>query len=285
MDINFVKLHTCGKDYILLDGFKYTLDEKTNLQNLSESITDRHHGVGAYGFILLYPGQNESVAARMFNNHGVELEPDPDGLRCLGRYAYDAGLLGDSQCNIETNTKTLQLAMIDGQTIAVKLGPPLFSHNLDEITEKPDLNIDQSTRLNNRLYAFTPLHLSCFHAVLYTPAHQFNLTTLGKRLARHPGFQSSPSVELVRVYSRDEVRIRTWHPFLGETPSSGAGSGAAVVASVIHGFADRDVLVHNRGGDLFVQWVEDPNMVMIAGSVEYSFTGTFYWEEEGSTPV
>lgn len=108
----------------------------------------------------------------------------------------------------------------------------------------------------------------------------FNLSRIGRQISRHSGFSHAPTVELVRVYSREEIKVRVWSSDSGELYSSSAGDSAAVVASVIHGFTDRDVLVHNKGGDIFVKWEESKNYIYVTSSVEYSFVGTFYWDTE-----
>ncbi len=280
MDINFVKLHTCGLDYIVLDGIKSYLSDETDFAKLGERITNRRHGVGGCGFLVLRAGKREPVAARFFGAQGGESEPGPDALRCIGRYAYDSGLLSKNESKIETNTATLRLAMLDGQNIAVVLGPPFSPPDLEEIRETPHLSLDQVTSFDGKKYSFTPLVLGDAHAVLYSTDRPVSIPALAKQLGKHPVYAEPPSVNIVRVYSRDEIRIRTWQPSLRETLASGAGSGAAVVASVIHGFTDRDVLVHNRGGNLYVQWDEEANAVLVTGSVEYAFTGTFYWEPD-----
>jgi diaminopimelate epimerase len=83
---------------------------------------------------------------------------------------------------------------------------------------------------------------------------------------------------MVRVFSLDELEIRVWNPSSGELIASATGAAAAVIASTVHGFSDREVLVHNRGGDLFVRWDEESNDVMISAPVDYTFMGTYYWD-------
>ena len=81
------------------------------------------------------------------------------------------------------------------------------------------------------------------------------------------------------VLSREEITVRTWIRSQGELLSSEFGAGAAVVASVLNGFTDRDVQVHLSGGNLLIQWSEEDNRLYCSGPADYVFTGTYYYEE------
>ncbi len=50
---------------------------------------------------------------------------------------------------------------------------------------------------------------------------------------------------------------------------------AAVVASVLNGLTGHEVLVHNRGGNLFVEWEEETGSVFVTAPVTYLFTGIY----------
>ena len=107
-------------------------------------------------------------------------------------------------------------------------------------------------------------------------------------------------IGLAQVYSREEMRLKVWgaggsEPGDGTLPESGVpaprkgaeltascpAAAAAVVASVVNGFTDRDVFVHLAGGDVFVQWDEKNNRLSLTGPTAYVFRGTFYFEEDG----
>ena len=278
MDINFVKMQSCGKDYILLDGFKHALPDENGCRTLSRHLTNRHFGVGGYGFLLLKRGEDAQVAAQMFSSRGLEVEPSSDALRCLGRYAFDAGLLGKTHNRIQTKSQTYSLNMIDNKNITVNIGPPFYCEKPGEIRENLDVNIDRFIQIDKKQYTYTPIKLAGYNAVLFVTDYNLKLSKFAGKLQNH--FKTSPpsQVVFVWVYGREEFRVRIWEPKRRETLSSGAGDCAAVVASVLHGFSDRDAVVHNRGGDLYIRWDEKRNHLFITGSVEYSFTGTFYWE-------
>ena len=55
-----------------------------------------------------------------------------------------------------------------------------------------------------------------------------------------------------------------------------------MVASVLNGFTDREVLVHLEGGNLLIQWSGEDNRLYATGPADYVFTGTYYFEEGNS---
>lgn len=224
-----------------------------------------------------------SAAKTIGESDGNETEPGPDALLCAGRYAFDAGLLGKENSHIESRAKTYHVEIIDSRNITVELGPPFCWQNSRELREQSDLDIDETISIGDREYIFTPVDFFGLHTVLFNTDNRLNISWMGRRYARHPAFSTPPQVELVRIYSREELQVRIWNPDSGELLSSAAGNGAAVVASVIHGFTDRDALVHNKGGDIFVRWEEVKNHIFITGSVEYSFIGTYYWDSQEET--
>jgi diaminopimelate epimerase len=61
-------------------------------------------------------------------------------------------------------------------------------------------------------------------------------------------------------------------------PGSGCAA-AAVVAAVVNGFCDREVFVRLPAGDLYLEWREDSNRLLVTGPAVYAFTGTFPFEE------
>ena len=78
---------------------------------------------------------------------------------------------------------------------------------------------------------------------------------------------------------REEIRLRVWEGTEEPVPDECACAGAAVVASVVNGFTDREVFVHLKGGDIFLQWEESDNHLWVTGPATYVFTGTYDFEE------
>ena len=83
---------------------------------------------------------------------------------------------------------------------------------------------------------------------------------LGRQIEIHPYFPNRTNVEFIRVVHRAEIEVRFWERGVGKTFSSGTGSCAAAVASILNGYADRRVKVRTLGGDLEIRWNDDETL-------------------------
>ncbi len=96
---------------------------------------------------------------------------------------------------------------------------------------------------------------------------------VGPLLENASFFPSRTNVEWVEVLSRTEVRQRTWERGSGETWACGTGASAVCVAGVLTGRTDRRILNHLTGGDLELEWLEEPDTVMMTGPAVEVFSG------------
>ena len=92
-------------------------------------------------------------------------------------------------------------------------------------------------------------------------------------------FPDRTNVEFVRLINKEEIQVRIWKRGVGESLSCVACASATVVAAAINGFSDREVMVHLKGGDLFIQWNEKNNHIFVTSSAFYVFSGSYYFEE------
>jgi diaminopimelate epimerase len=81
-------------------------------------------------------------------------------------------------------------------------------------------------------------------------------------------------VEFVKVISKKEIEVRFWERGVGHTLSSGTGSCAATVASILDGRTERQVRVQTQAGSLLVAWPENGEVVL-TGPVERIAQGTY----------
>ena len=231
--------------------------------------------MGSYGFIVLYKSDDSILTAKVFHN-GNEIDMTPEALLCTGRYAFDSGYLSKKQNKLQTKLKPYILNIIDSINITVNIGPPNFWDKSIEIVEDPDLNISKSIQIEGKNYTYTPLNLMDYHVSIFVENFEFNFNKLSRQISSNPEFPSVPFIEFIQVYSREEIRIKTREPDKPGNVSSGSGSCAAAIVSVLLGFTDREIIVHNRGGDYIINWNVDNNNVYLTGSVEYTFTGNYY---------
>ena len=81
------------------------------------------------------------------------------------------------------------------------------------------------------------------------------------------------NVEFVEIINRNKLKMRVWERGSGETRACGTGACAVAVASVLNGYAERNVpiTVHLLGGNLTIRWTDET--VFMKGSATLAFVG------------
>jgi diaminopimelate epimerase len=290
MEIEFLKMQGCGDDVVLVDCFKQPAPDEASLAPLARRILDRSRGVGANSLLVLAPGNREKLSARSFLSSGSRTPVSLNALRCAARYASDSGASNEERFTIETPEADIIVEIIDSVNVRVDMGKPAGGNGTAEIREKPLESFTRTLVMEGRSVTYTPVVFGASYAVVFVTAFDFPFARTSRMTARHRDFPDETGICFAQVYNREEIRLRVWEaehnagegPRRGghEGPASCAGAASAVVASVVNGFTDREVFVHLQGGDVFLQWEESDNRLLLTGPASYVFTGAFYMEED-----
>ena len=89
--------------------------------------------------------------------------------------------------------------------------------------------------------------------------------------SRH--FPERVNTEFIEVIDRKHIKMRVWERGSGETLACGTGACAATVASVLNDKTDDEITVSLLGGDLFIHWDRECNMVFMTGPATTVFEG------------
>ena len=99
MKLSFSKMHGAGNDYIYVDCFAQEISKP---EQAAIIMSDRHFGVGSDGLVLIMPSKIADLRMRMFNADGSEGKMCGNASRCVGKYAYEHGLIKKSEFSLET---------------------------------------------------------------------------------------------------------------------------------------------------------------------------------------
>lgn len=280
MDLDFYKVHTCRNDLLLLNYmYKDEAPERKLLPLIARKMCDRHFGVGANGLLVLLRGTEHPVRLVYLQPDGSEPERLNDALLCVGRIAFDTGVSGGKRVAVESRFGVHTIDFIDSAHFRVPLGRPSTIDGAGEVREEPNREYTASVKIDGQRYSVTPLLLQYPSVVLFSSElSRFKLMHLSRALREPSVFPHAVHPVFSQLYSRDEMAIRTW--FRREPIDYSSAAGIAVVAGVLNGLADRDSVVHCNNEELFVQWEQSTNEVLVTGSVDYVFTGTYYFEDE-----
>ncbi|MBO4369212.1 MAG: diaminopimelate epimerase [Desulfovibrio sp.] len=290
--IPFTKMQGLGNDYVYINCFTETIDDP---ESLARTISDRHFGVGSDGLVLLLPSEIADLRMRMFNADGSEAQMCGNASRCVGKLAYEQGLVKRSEIRLETKAgiKTISLHC-HGDTVTgatVDMGRPILTPK--DIPLDTQWAMDKNCVSLPLTIADTEYRLTCVsmgnpHAVLFVDdVDAIDVKTLGPLFENHHVFPERTNTEFISILNRNEISMRVWERGAGETLACGTGACASVVASVLNERTERSVLVHLLGGDLFIEWKKDDNHVFMTGPCTTVFEGVFLFdslpkESEGS---
>lgn len=275
--MKFTKLHGCGNGYIYVNLFEEKLE---NPAEMSIKVSDPHFGIGSDGLITIGPSEVADFAMRIYNADGSEAEMCGNGIRCVGKYVYDHGLTDKTEIAVESGAgiKYLSLNVVDGKvaTVCVDMGEPIFAPEDIPVVAEGDNVIDEPITVGGKNWEMTCVSMGNPHAVVFVDdVKSFELEKYGPLFENHERFPKRTNTEFVHVISRTEADMRVWERGSAETWACGTGTCATVVACILKGLTDREVLVHLVGGDLSIRWDEETNHVFMTGPATEVFSGEY----------
>lgn len=280
---SFTKMHGLGNNYIYVNLFEEQLEEDM-LPELARQVSNIHTGIGSDGMILVCPSENAPVKMRIFNKDGSEAKSCGNGLRCVAKYAYEHKLVNDTVFLIDTISGPVKAEVTEEagrvQYVTIDMGQPRLKRiDMPMLGEGEDPFIIEPFLFNGERYDITAVSMGNPHAVMFVEdIEKAPLTTLGPVLETHELFPESVNVEFIEVINSTEMHFRVWERGSGVTQACGTGACAAVVAAVLNEKIAKgsEITVHLAGGDLFITWTEDGNVLM-KGPAETICTGIYYY--------
>ena len=273
--MKFTKMHGCGNDYVYVNLFEEQIE---NPAKVSIAVSDRHFGIGSDGLITIGPSEIADFRMRIYNADGSEAEMCGNGIRCVAKYVYDHKLTDKTEITVETGAgvKTLQLTAEDDKVtlVRVDMGEPILTPDEIPVVADGDRVVDEPIVVDDKEWRMTCVSMGNPHAVVFVDdvAH-FELEKYGPLFENHVRFPKRTNTEFVQIISRNEAIMRVWERGSAETWACGTGTCATVMACILNGLTDNDVLVHLRGGDLRIVYDEKSNHVFMTGPATEVFEG------------
>lgn len=273
--MKFTKMQGIGNDYIYVNCFDQSV---INPSELAKIVSDRHFGVGSDGLIMICPSEAADCKMTMFNADGSEAQMCGNGIRCVGKYVYERGLVKKDVITVETacGVKTLRLNIHGDKVKSVKvdMGEPELKPELIPVKAEGSLFIRQLVDVDGKRYEVTCVSMDNPHAVVFLKdIDGLDILKLGPKFENHPLFPERINTEFVEVMGESALRMRVWERGAGETLACGTGACAALVAANLCGFCDRSAMVVLKGGSLEVEWDGKTNHVFMTGPAEFVFDG------------
>ena len=256
MHIKFTKMHGCGNDYVVIDGFN------KNIQLSPEQISfmcKTHFGIGSEGLLIVEKSNKADFKMRMFNIDGTEAEMCGNGIRCISRFAYDENIIKEKKIIVETKAGLKQVELI------------FKNNNVEDVK----VNMGKAEFLENSTNNEYDLHCVSVgnpHAVMIVDnVKDFPVIELGPKIETHKAFPNKTNVEFVEIVNKNLVNLRVWERGCGETFACGTGSCATVAVLNKLNLIDKNCIVKLKGGDLKIELVNDE--IFMTGNAVKVFVG------------
>ncbi|NLG24856.1 MAG: diaminopimelate epimerase [Clostridiales bacterium] len=279
--MRFVKMHGIGNDYVFMDSFTGSMPNDPS--RLAIRMSRAHFGIGSDGLIFITPSDVADARMRIFNADGSEAQTCGNGLRCVGKYLYEAGLCEADFMTVETaaGVRALELDVQRGKvrSVTVDMGEPRLRPGEIPVIADGERAVDLPLEALGQSLRFTCVSMGNPHAVTFDRMpDDAQFYALGPAYERHPAFPQRANIEFARV-DGDRIHVRVWERGSGETMACGSGACAVLVAAAITGRSGRRMDVALPGGTLRVDWRAN-NRVYLTGPAVTVFTGE--WLDDGT---
>lgn len=273
--MKFTKMHGCGNDYVYVNLFEEQIGDPAKV---SIAVSDRHFGIGSDGLITIGASEIADFRMRIYNADGSEAEMCGNGIRCVAKYVYDHKLTDKTEITVETGAgvKTLQLTVEENKVtlVRVDMGEPILTPSEIPVVADGERVVDEPIDVDGKTWHMTCVSMGNPHAVVFVDdvAH-FELEKYGPLFENHVRFPKRTNTEFVQIVSRNEAIMRVWERGSAETWACGTGTCATVMACILNGLTDNEVLVHLRGGDLRIAYDAKSNHIFMTGPATEVFEG------------
>ena len=283
--MKFTKMHGCGNDYIYFDCTKSDFPGGAEGEKAAAiKLSDRHFGIGGDGIIIIKKGRTADFEMVMYNADGSRSQMCGNGIRCVGKYVYDAGYTAGRDFTVESMGAVKHLKVIKGEPgeketwLSVDMGAPILEAGKIPVAAEGERVIMHPLDVAGTEYKITCVSMGNPHAVVFIdkkPA-DFDVCGLGHLFENNEFFPERTNTEFAYVEDRHTIWMRVWERGTGETLACGTGTCATVVAAILNNLVDAGapVTVHLVGGDLQIEWSGRPqDSVFMTGPAETVFEG------------
>jgi diaminopimelate epimerase len=262
MTTDFVKMHGCGNDFVILD-------ERSRSLGLTparaSAIANRHTGIGCDQVIVIGPTESADAFMGITNPDGSPAGACGNATRCVADILMRE--TGRGAVTIRTVSGDLPAIRLPGGLIEVDMGPA----GLDW-TDIPLARPMDTLRLD---LPGEPAAASMGnpHATFFVPdLDAIPISEEGPRFEHDPVFPQRANIGFAQIIDPETVRLRVWERGAGLTLACGSGACAALVNAHRRGLTRRRARLIVDGGRLEIEWRHDGHVLM-AGPVATAFHG------------
>lgn len=249
----FTKLHGNGNDFILIDEMARELVPEDAKGQFAIRCCSRNFGIGGDGVLFMTGSIRADLGMRLFQPDGSEAEMCGNGIRCLAKYAWETGYVGQS-FDVDTlaGVISIQVREMDNNFWArVDMGVPNFERPCIPAIGQGELLMELMEGLE-----VSAVNTGVPHSVIFVEDLDLAIDEVAPQIRYSPIFPEGTNVNFVKA--GDPFEIRTFERGVeAETFSCGTGSVASAAVARKLGLIGDEVLVSTKGGPLIVSFEDN----------------------------
>ena len=267
-NIEFIKMHGLGNDFVIIDRRKNNIDISKEIINV---LSDRKIGAGCDQLITINKSKSIShdISIDIYNPGGDRAEACGNGTRCIAKLIFDES--NKSEIKIKSDAGTLLAKKISNQLISVNLGK--ISHKWRDIPLQKKIDTLNIPININNFSKGVAVNVGNPHVVFFGKnINNVPLEEIGPIIENNNLFPNKTNVELVEIIDEKKIKMRVWERGAGITLACGSGACAAVYAGIIKNLLEKKVEVVLEKGSLYVNIYKDE--AIMTGPADISYRGT-----------
>jgi diaminopimelate epimerase len=288
VNLRFFKLHSSGTDVIVVDASRsgVTIPDRPGL---ARAILKRRRGAGADALAIIESikssGSKGKVARlRTYLPGGEAAHADADALICAARYLFDSGKSGGERFELHSPAGRHRIDVMTASDFSICLGSPRpaarpMSAGRLEGPPEEDFPFTVLEADGRRVSVCQVELMRVYIALLTQDPSRTRLDNIES--AAGAGLAATARAIVVRSVSRDTLRLR--HSSARGWDGASA-AGAALVAAVASGSADREAAVLSRGGVRYAEWNPKDGKVSVTAPADYVYEGEWYMPDAEGKP-
>lgn len=275
--MKFWKYEGIGNDFIILDGFRTSINVDTEL---CKKLCDRHFGIGADGVVYIFRGKDGTdLEMRVINPDGSEAEMCGNGIRCLAKHAYDSWMVKKTKFIVGTLRGHHKVEVFKDErgrvkTVKVDMGAPILDCKEVPVDFDGERMMSQPIDVDGMKITGSAVSMGNPHFITFDDLDDKTVEMLGPKMECHPVFPRKANIEFARVED-GKIYIQVFERGVGWTLGCGTGACATTTVAALNGKVPFDVpvQVHLPGGWLDVTIDKDLKFATMEGPVRFIFNG------------
>lgn len=249
-DIEFIKMHACGNDFLVIDNRLLALN-LTNEEIIK--LSDYKKSVGFDQLLLIEDSNAADVFMKIYNRDGSLASACGNGSRCIAKLILTE--LNRQQITIATSNRIIEARWYN-DLISINMG-------------KADLIEDDLEFLE---FTGSMINIGNLHIViLVQDLAQTDIYKYGSMIENDSRFSNKPNVNFVQVIDHNHAMLCTWETGAGATLACGTGACASFYALYKKGLLNHKTVIKQPGGEVSIS-LENQDIIM-TGEAQISYRG------------